>query len=136
MKQIVLAVLLFTVSCAPTTSTEVDEWEAQAANVTIIRDTWGIPHVYGKTDADAVFGMVYAQAEDDFNRIEMNYLSAMGRMAEAEGEGLVYRDLRMRLITDPEFMQAQYAESPGWLKDAYGRLCRWHELLSLYPSGR
>lgn len=116
LKQIVLAVLLFTVSCAPTTNTEVDEWEAQAANVTIIRDTWGIPHVYGKTDADAVFGMVYAQAEDDFNRIEMNYLSAMGRMAEAEGEGLVYRDLRMRLITDPEFMQAQYAESPGWLK--------------------
>ena len=67
MKKIVLTVLLFAVSCGPATNTEVDNWEAQAANITIIRDTWGIPHVYGKTDADAVFGMVYAQAEDDFN---------------------------------------------------------------------
>jgi acyl-homoserine-lactone acylase len=111
----ILAIVLFTISCAPA-NPELSEWEAQAANVTIIRDTWGIPHVYGKSDADAVFGMIYAQAEDDFNRIEMNYLNAMGRMAEAEGEDLIYRDLRMRLITSPEFMQARYEESPAWLK--------------------
>ncbi len=60
---------------------------AAGANVTIIRDDWGIPHVYGKTDADAVFGVIYAQAEDDFNRVETNYLNSMGRLAEAEGEG-------------------------------------------------
>src|SRR5687768_1894671 len=64
----------------------VSAWEKQAQNVTIIRDDWGIPHVYGKTDADAVFGVMYAQAEDDFNRVETNYLNAMGRLAEAEGE--------------------------------------------------
>jgi acyl-homoserine lactone acylase PvdQ len=46
----------------------------KATQVTIIRDNWGIPHVYGKTDADAVFGMLYAQCEDDFLRIEMNYI--------------------------------------------------------------
>jgi acyl-homoserine-lactone acylase len=47
--------------------------------ITIIRDDWGIAHIYGKTDADAVFGMEYAQAEDDFNRVETNYINAMGR---------------------------------------------------------
>jgi len=91
--------------------------EDRAQRVEIIRDNWGIPHIYAKTDADAVFGMVYAQAEDDFNRIEMNYLNSMGRLAETEGEGSLYKDLRMRLITGPEQMKAAYAEAPQWLKD-------------------
>src|SRR6476646_9444600 len=72
-------------------------WQEEARQVTISRDTWGIPHVYGKTDADAVFGVIYAQAGDDFNRVETNYLNALGRLAEAEGEGEVFRDLRMKL---------------------------------------
>src|SRR5271157_5139475 len=72
---------------------EAARWEQQAKAVTIVRDDWGIAHVYGKTDADAVFGMIYAQAEDDFNRVETNYLNAMGRLAEVEGESAIYRDL-------------------------------------------
>src|SRR6185436_8882339 len=91
-------------------------WEKQAQNITIVRDTWGIPHVYGKTDADAVFGVIYAQAEDDFNRVETNYLNSMGRLAEAEGEREIYRDLRMKLFIDPADMKAQYDKSPDWLK--------------------
>ena len=91
-------------------------WERQAQDVTIIRDDWGIPHVYGKTDADAVFGLMYAQAEDDFNRIETNYLNAMGRLAEAEGESAIYQDLRMKLFINPDSMRAQYAASPEWLQ--------------------
>src|SRR6476620_8566893 len=91
-------------------------WEKRVQNVTIIRDTWGIPHVYGKTDADAVFGVIYAQAEDDFNRIETNYLNALGRLAEAEGEREIIRDLRMKLFIDPDDLRAKYGESPDWLK--------------------
>jgi acyl-homoserine-lactone acylase len=91
-------------------------WEREAKNVTIIRDNWGVPHVYGKTDADAVFGVIYAQAEDDFNRVETNYLNSMGRLAEAEGEAEIYRDLRMRLFIDPADLKAKYATSPEWLK--------------------
>src|SRR5256886_8348260 len=91
-------------------------WERQAQNVTIIRDTWGIAHVYGKTDADAVFGVIYAQAEDDFNRVETNFLNSMGRLAEAEGEKEIYRDLRMKLFIDPADMKAQYVGAPAWLK--------------------
>ena len=95
---------------------ETARWERQAKNVTIVRDDWGIPHIHGKTDADAVFGLIYAQAEDDFNRVETNYLNSMGRLAEAEGEGAIYRDLRMKLFIDPDSIKAIYATSPEWLK--------------------
>ena len=87
-----------------------------AKRVTIVRDDWGIAHVYGKTDADVVFGAMYAQAEDDFNRIETNYLNSMGRLAEAEGEAKIYQDLRMKLFIDPLELQAQYKASPAWLQ--------------------
>jgi acyl-homoserine-lactone acylase len=95
---------------------DVARWEHEAQNVTIIRDDWGIAHVYGRTDADAVFGMEYAQAEDDFNRVETNYINALGRLAEAEGESQIWRDLRMKLFMDPVVLKAKYAQSPPWLK--------------------
>jgi acyl-homoserine lactone acylase PvdQ len=114
MKKLVFSLALVWVSFAA--DRDLERWKKQAANVTITRDDWGIAHVHGKTDADAVFGMIYAQAEDDFNRVETNYINAMGRLAEAEGEGLVYQDLRMRLFIDPADLKKKYAESPGWLQ--------------------
>lgn len=95
---------------------EAARWKGEAARVTIARDDWGIAHVKGKTDADAVFGMIYAQCEDDFNRVEMNYLTALGRVAEAEGEKAIWGDLRQRLFVDPEELKKEYAGSPEWLK--------------------
>src|SRR5512141_3242781 len=83
---------------------DVARWEKQAQNVTIVRDDWGIAHVHGKTDADAVFGMIYAQAEDDFNRVETNYINSIGRLAEADGEKAIWRDLRMKIFIDPDAM--------------------------------
>ncbi|MEX0964283.1 MAG: penicillin acylase family protein [Pseudohongiellaceae bacterium] len=102
----------------PTTvdTAELSRWQQQASRVTISRDKWGIAHIYGQTDADTVFGTLYAQAEDDFNRVETNYLNAMGRLAEAEGEAELFRDLRMKLFIDPVQMQAQYDASPEWLQ--------------------
>jgi acyl-homoserine-lactone acylase len=82
----------------------------------IVRDDWGIAHISGRSDADAVFGMIYAQAEDDFNRIEMNYLTSLGRLAEAEGEKALWQDLRQRLWIDPNELKADYAKSPPWLR--------------------
>ena len=101
--------------------------EAQA--VTIVRDDWGIAHVHGKTDAQAVFGMVYAQAEDDFNRVETNYLTSLGRRAEAEGESAIYQDLRQKLFIDPVDLKAKYAASPAWLKALMGG---WADGLNYY----
>jgi len=90
--------------------------KARAAAVQIVRDDWGIAHIHGKTDADAVFGMAYAQAEDDFNRVEANFMTALGRTAEAEGEKAIWADLRQRLFVDPVVLKADYAKSPAWLK--------------------
>ncbi len=101
---------------AQSRATETKRWAAEAANVNIVRDDWGIAHVYGKTDADAVFGMIYAQCEDDFNRVETNYLNAMGRLAETEGENKVYQDLRMKMFIDPEDLKKDYAASSEWLR--------------------
>src|SRR5678815_769114 len=95
---------------------DVTRWEREARAVTIVRDDWGIAHIHGKTDADAVFGMIYSQAEDDFNRIETNYLNSMGRLAEAEGESAIWRDLRMKIFIDPAALKSQDEAAPAWLQ--------------------
>src|SRR5436305_12076454 len=118
MKNLALVLAATLLSAAPrqAPSPELVRWQREARDVTITRDTWGIPHIHGKSDADAVFGLVYAEAEDDFNRVETNFINAMGRLAEAEGEREIYRDLRMKLFIDPDTLRALYATSPEWLK--------------------
>lgn len=103
-------------SCASSPDPGPMRLEATAARVTITRDDWGIAHVRGRSDADAVFGMIYAQAEDDFNRIETNYLTALGRLAEAEGEEAIWSDLRQRLFIDTDDLKRRYASSPASLR--------------------
>ncbi|HEX8669999.1 MAG TPA: penicillin acylase family protein [Allosphingosinicella sp.] len=126
-----LPLLLFLGACAtaPHADPEMARWRAEAERVTIARDDWGIAHVRGRTDADAVFGMIYAQAEDDFNRVETNYLTALGRTAEAEGEAAIWADLRARLYMDPEDLKGRYAASPDWLK---GLMEAWADGLNYY----
>ena len=110
MRTIVLPALLFLLTAA--SPPEMARWKAEASRVTIARDDWGIAHVHGKTDADAVFGMIYAQAEDDFPRIEANYLTNLGRTAEADGEMAMWQDLRARLYVSDNELKADYAASP------------------------
>ncbi len=100
----------------PEMQSDVQHWTKQAQQVTIIRDNWGIPHIYGKTDADAVFGLMYAQCEDDFNRVEMNYIEKLGRTAEIKGETAIYDDLLIRMIIDSTDAIADYKKAPQWLK--------------------
>src|SRR5689334_5316500 len=107
------------------TKEETSRWEKQAKQVTIIRDTWGIPHIYGKTDADCAFGLLYAQCEDDFKRVEANYIDILGRSAEVYGEKNLYTDLYTRLLVDSAGAQEDYKKSPAWLK----------KLLQAYADG-
>lgn len=120
MKYQFLSILCFVgiVSCKTgnTVNPEVKQWQVQAENVTIIRDDFGVPHIYGKTDADVVFGLLYAQCEDDFNRVEQNYIWATGRLAEVEGEEALYSDLRAKLFMTEKEARANYEKSPEWLK--------------------
>ena len=135
--RILTALLALLLLGAAQPSTEMDRWRAQAARVTITRDDWGIPHVRGRSDADAVFGAIYAQAEDDFPRIEANYLTALGRSAEAEGEAAIWADLRQRLWVDPAALRAEYARSPVWLRalmDAWADGLNYY--LATHPAER
>lgn len=117
MKKILLLLLIpFSAWCQPFSQQEIFAWKKQSARVTIARDKWGIAHITGKTDADAVFGMLYAQCEDDFNRVEKNYITATARQAEAEGENFIYHDLRQRLYLDTLQAISIYADSPDWMK--------------------
>lgn len=125
----VLAAASATLAAQTVKNPEATRWEQEARDVTIARDDWGIAHVYGKTDADAVFGMIYAQAEDDFNRVETNYINAMGRLSEAEGESKIYQDLRMKLFIDPEALKKDYAASPEWLRKLMNA---WADGLNFY----
>ncbi len=114
--QSLFLVFILISACNPNANNNIARWQKQSENTTIIRDNWGIPHIYGKTDADAVFGLMYAQCEDDFNRVEVNYINALGRMAEFEGESMIYQDLRMKLYIDSEELKKEYQKSPEWLK--------------------
>ena len=134
MKKLILLAALTLSACAAQTATppanpQLDTWKKRADAITIIRDDWGVPHIYGKTDADVVFGLMYAQAEDDFNRVETNFINSQGRLAEAEGEKEIWRDLRMKLFIDPADMKAQYAASPQAMK---ALMDAWADGLNFY----
>jgi acyl-homoserine lactone acylase PvdQ len=117
MKKILFFLLVSSAVCGQKFSTqEILKWKKQASTITVIRDNWGIPHIYGKTDADAVFGMIYTQCEDDFPRVEQNYLTATARRAEADGEEYVFNDLRQRLYLDTTQAISIYKQAPEWLK--------------------
>lgn len=109
----------------PFSQKEIAQWKKQASSITIFRDEWGIPHVYGKTDADAVFGLLYAQCEDDFKRVEMNYIEKLGRLSELKGPSALYADLTIRLLIDTLEAKSDYAKAPPYLK----------KLLNAYADG-
>ncbi len=115
-KFLLLVFLPVTVVAQDLSKNEITRWQKEAQQVTIIRDNWGIPHVYGKTDADAVFGLLYAQCEDDFKRVEMNYIEKLGRLAEVKGESSLYADLLIRMLIDTSDAIADYKKAEPWLK--------------------
>ncbi|HET9054802.1 MAG TPA: penicillin acylase family protein, partial [Cyclobacteriaceae bacterium] len=116
MRILSLLCFILIISACSSKTDEQTRWETHKANVTIIRDDFGVPHIYGKTDADAVFGLLYAQCEDDFNRVERNYLWATGRLAEAEGKSQLYSDLRANLFMTQDEAEYYYKTSPEWLQ--------------------
>ena len=120
MRYLFLLIITLTVTSCKTeksVNTDLERWQETADNITIIRDNFGVPHIYGKTDADAVFGLLYAQCEDDFNRVEQNYIWSTGRLAEVEGEDAIYSDLRAKMFMTEDEAKANYDNSPEWLKE-------------------
>ncbi len=112
----VLAIVSNSLFAQKPTNTELARWNQHAKQTTIIRDEWDIPHVYGKTDANAVFGLMYAQCEENFPQIEKNFLEMLGRRAEMEGPKMIYEDLMMQLIQDSAEAVKDFEKSPLWFK--------------------
>ncbi|MBB6005373.1 penicillin acylase family protein [Arcicella rosea] len=126
MKKVILLLFLpFSIFAQKFSTLEISRFKQQAQRVNIIRDNWGIPHIYGKSDADAVFGLLYAQCEDDFKRVEMNYIEKLGRISELKGESELYNDLQIRLLIDTTEAKADYQKAAPWLK----------KLLNAYADG-
>jgi len=126
MKKIILLICLpISLFAQKFSTSEINRYQAQAKQVEIIRDHYGVPHIYGKTDADAVFGLLYAQCEDDFKRVEMNYIEKLGRLSEIQGEKKVYDDLLIKLLIDSTEAIADYNQSDPWMK----------KLLNAYADG-
>ena len=94
---------------ADAASVQADSPEAIARKVMIYRDVYGVPHVFGRTDAGAVFGFAYAQAEDNFWRIEDSYISAIGRAAEVDGEKALNKDRLNHALGIPRLAREEYS---------------------------
>jgi len=93
---------------------EVKDWEGRAGRVEIIRDKWGVPHCYGEKDEDAVFGMIYAQCEDDYWGIEQNFIGRLGRKALYLGEENLIGDLYSSLFIDSAMAAQAYLRLPRY----------------------
>lgn len=117
MRKVLIITFLFFVQISfAQNKTDIARWESTAKKVNIVRDKWGIPHIFGKSDADCVFGLLYAQCEDDFQRVEMNYITMLGRTSEVKGEEHIYEDLLVKMVIDSAASVLDYNRSPEWMK--------------------
>jgi acyl-homoserine-lactone acylase len=103
-------------ACAPVFAADP---EAMARSVMIYRDTYGVPHVYGPTDASAVFGLAYAQAEDNFAHLEDNFIRSLGRAAEVHGEEALRDDQLARALEIPRLAREEYGRATPRMKALY-----------------
>ena len=115
-KALIITFLFFVQISFAQNKADIARWESTAKKVNIVRDKWGIPHIFGKSDADCVFGLLYAQCEDDFQRVEMNYITMLGRTSEVRGEEHIYEDLLVKMVIDSAASVQDYNRSPEWMK--------------------
>ncbi len=120
MNKIVFILLLPVFSYAQSfTKQEINSWQLQAKRVTIIRDNWGVPHVYGKTEADCVFGVAYAQAEDNIEQVEDNFIKAIGKGSAIHGEESWISDRVVHAFEFVKFSKEEYKKSTAKMKIIY-----------------
>ncbi|HXU38264.1 MAG TPA: penicillin acylase family protein [Blastocatellia bacterium] len=115
MVPVLLAAVLMSLpaQAAGKTSARAAKSEKIARSVTIYRDSYGVPHVYGPTDASCVFGYIYAQAEDNFWQIEDSYIRGLGRASEVYGDRTLSDDMLNRALEIPRLAKAEYDRTTG-----------------------
>ena len=100
-------------------SLDAQDWNQVSRSVTIYRDTWGVPHIYGPTDASVVLGMAYAQAEDNFPHLEDNFIRSLGRAAEVHGEEALQDDQLARALEIPRLAREEYERATPRMRALY-----------------
>ena len=94
--------------CPPKPNAEAVRAAAAKYDARIIRDKWGVPHIFGKTDADASFGFGYAHAEDDWKHIQESLMGARGMTSQYKGKGSAPQDYLYDLFKVREAVEAKY----------------------------
>jgi acyl-homoserine-lactone acylase len=88
------------------------EIQAQTRNysqhVEIVRDQWGVPHIYGKTDPDVAYGLAWANAEDDFKTMQENFLPVKGLMGKWKGKDGAPLDFLVEFLGSMKLAEAKY----------------------------
>ncbi|HSD45785.1 MAG TPA: penicillin acylase family protein, partial [Pyrinomonadaceae bacterium] len=102
-------VVLFTGQANAMANQDEEALARLARSVTIYRDTYGVPHVFGRTDESTAFGFAYAQAEDNFWRVEENFIFALGRASELYGERTLDEDRLNHALEIPRLAREEYA---------------------------
>ena len=77
-------------------------------DVTIARDSFGVPHIFGKTDADAAYGLAWAHSEDDFKNIQYNVLSGKNMLGRVLGKEGVLFDFGLQFLNIDSTVEANY----------------------------
>lgn len=135
-----LPVVLSVLSCAPgpgMRSAPPPEDTPVIQSPTIYRDTYGVPHVFGPTDASVAFGLAYAQAEDNFAHLEDNFIRALGRGAEVHGEEALEDDRLARALEIPRLAREEYERTGPRMRallDAYA--AGLNRFLERHPEAR
>jgi len=104
-------------------------------NIVIVRDEWGVPHIYGKTDRETAFGLAWAHAEDDFKTIQKTFLPAKGLLGILEGRGGAVLDYAVHLLRSRRVAERELKNlSPGGLNVIYGYLEGLNAYAKKYPD--
>src|SRR5262245_47296273 len=115
----VTAVLIVAISVRASAQEGTPRQERIATTVTIYRDTYGVPHIFGPTDAAVMFGLAYCQAEDNFWQVEDNYIRAIGRATEIYGEQALPADLADHALAIPQLALAEYQRTSPQMRKLY-----------------
>jgi acyl-homoserine-lactone acylase len=88
------------------------------AKIDIIRDSFGVPHIFGKTDPDVAYGLAWAHAEDDFGTIQQSLMAGKSMLAQYQGKKGASIDYIIHLLRIPELVEAKYESdlSPAFKK--------------------
>ena len=129
MKVHYLYIIIFVFSFSPISS------QINPKNIEIVRDQYGVPHIYGKTDAEVAYGLAWAHSEDDFKTIQQGYLAGNGLLSKHIGINGAGADLITQVIESKETVNKLFHTlSPEFVKVLEGYSAGMNKYAETYPE--